>query len=277
MSVESLLSGARGAGLLLTIDWKIPSAFLFGLGAAVRPTQMLMRMKRPGRVVSALWPMECAFKGDSQAVRISQRLFGPMVLCKTSIFFMCFYHRICTGLPYLISAAWCFTDPSITHCLLSLSQSSVTEPRPASYKLVFNYLLCKMETFTQTGSQTWPTLKPCCSPVQTVLTRCVHSTVGAMTPALKQYEKLSSAPVNTSISADMTGPLNLDEYKSGGHSETTGSYSILVESVCPHKPCQHGIPPEDTLASHSLLCQATHPQMCLILLINVSNNHICKG
>lgn len=85
-------------------------------------------------------------------------------------------------------------------------------------------------------------------------------------------QKLSSAAVNTSISADMTGPLNLDGYKSGGHFETTGSYSILAESVFPHKPCQHGIPLEDTLASHSLPCQATHPH----ILSNSYNNYILE-
>lgn len=47
-------------------------------------------------------------------------------------------------------------------------------------------------------------------------------------------QELSSVAVNTSISADVTGPLNLDGYKSGRHFETTGSYSILVESVCVH-------------------------------------------
>jgi len=56
-------------------------------------------------------------------------------------------------------------------------------------------------------------------------------------------QELSSVSVNTSISADMTGPLNHDGYKSGGHFETTGSYSILVESVCVHiNPTSMGFP-----------------------------------
>lgn len=37
-----------------------------------------------------------------------------------------------------------------------------------------------------------------------------------------------SMAVNTYVSADMTSPLNCDEHKSRGHSETTGSYSSPV-------------------------------------------------
>lgn len=38
----------------------------------------------------------------------------------------------------------------------------------------------------------------------------------------------SSMVVNTYASADMTSPLNCDEHKSRGHSETTGLYSSPV-------------------------------------------------
>lgn len=54
MPVLSLLSGAREAGLFANYRLRNPERVSFGLRAAVRPTQMLMRMKQPNCVVSAL-------------------------------------------------------------------------------------------------------------------------------------------------------------------------------------------------------------------------------
>lgn len=112
-----------------------PECVSFGLRAAVRPTQMLMRMKRLDCVVSAPWPMECAFKEDSQAAWISQMVFSPTALCKTSIFFMCFYPGICTGLPRLINVAWSLFHRS--SATVSSPLSPLVEPRSPNWQYLF--------------------------------------------------------------------------------------------------------------------------------------------
>lgn len=158
-----------------------PECVSFGLRAAVRPTQMLMRMKRLDCVVSAPWPMECAFKEDSQAAWISQMVFSPTALCKTSIFFICFYPGICTGLPQLISAAW---------SLFHRSSAAVSSPLSPLVEPQWTDSICfeNRNFYTDRKSTTSNSESRIALQAKNVWTRCVHSTVGAVTPTLKQYE-----------------------------------------------------------------------------------------
>lgn len=123
----------------------------------------------------------------------------------------------------------CVPPPAAIHGTRGLKSSS---------RVICLFANCCKRTAAQTGSESDMSDKSVV-PVRGASIRRRHDT------DIKSgmSEKLSSAAVNTSISADTTGPLNLDGYKSGGHFETTGSYSILVESVCVHiNPASMGLP-----------------------------------
>lgn len=159
-----------------------PECVSFGLRAAVRPTQMLMRMKRLDCVVSAPWPMECAFKEDSQAAWISQMVFSPTALCKTSIFSSVFtqeFALVCHSWSVLLEV--CFIDLvplSLPHC-----------PHWWNHSLRTDSICFENRNFyTDRKSTTSNSESRIALQAKNVWTRCVHSTVGAVIPTLKQYE-----------------------------------------------------------------------------------------
>lgn len=99
-----------------------PERVSFGPRASVRPTQMLMRMKQPNCMVSALWPMECAFKEDSRGAWISQRIFSPSGIMLTSIYTLGLILQFLVGCD-MDSAEWnlipgCSVDPESLPSLL---------------------------------------------------------------------------------------------------------------------------------------------------------------
>lgn len=67
-----------------------PECVSLGLGVA-KPTQMFAGMKHCDYMVAALWPLECAFKRDSQAEYIS--LWHPITDYRAAI------RRICPSWP----------------------------------------------------------------------------------------------------------------------------------------------------------------------------------
>lgn len=103
------------------------ACFSLGLWAAVRPTQMLTRMKWRDCAVSALWPTECAFRVDSAGGVHFSEDFPPMPLCWTSIYSLRFTRQFILG--YDMDTAW---NVIPAHCCFYLQKEKVAQPPPLS-------------------------------------------------------------------------------------------------------------------------------------------------
>lgn len=182
MSVVSLLSGARGAGLLLTIDWEIPNAFLLASGQLCGPHKCWWGWNGSTAwcLLRDLWNVPSKrilrLRGFLRWFSVPRHYVKP---ASFSSVFTQEFALVCHSWSVLLEV--CFIDLvplSLPHC-----------PHWWNHSLRTDSICFENRNFyTDRKSTTSNSESRIALQAKNVWTRCVHTTVGAVTPTLKQYE-----------------------------------------------------------------------------------------